>query len=170
MPSNPVHIEKVASGSRFRRGGLLRWTLTIFPLLAIPVLIYTLMAVMAGKGGDPNLPSIQSSLDFTLFSLPMLSGVRWQLRASDLLLLFALLMLSVEIVKSTSTKSGAIVNHAASMGLLIFCLIGFLVFGNFATSAFFIITMMCLLDVLAGVMVTIVSARRDFGVGDGFGG
>jgi len=41
---------------------------------------------------------------------------------------------------------------------------------NFATSAFFIIMVMTLLDVLAGVVVTIVSARRDFAVGEGFGG
>ena len=33
-------------------------------------------------------------------------------------------------------------------------------------SIFFILTVMCLLDVLAGVVVTIVSARRDFSVGD----
>lgn len=169
MPA-PIIAAQAKNHSRLRRGGWLRRGLTVFPLLSIPVIIYILMAIVAGKGSDPALPGIQSSLDFTLFSLPMVSGVRWQLRASDLLLLFALLMLSIEIVKSTSTKSDAIINHAASMGLLIFCLIGFLIFGNFATSVFFFITMMCLLDVLAGVMVTIVSARRDFGVGDGFGG
>jgi len=38
---------------------------------------------------------------------------------------------------------------------------------NFQTSVFFILTIMCLLDVLAGVVVTIISARRDFTVGDG---
>ena len=166
MPT-PVHLATASRRSRFRKGGALRNFLTVFPLLVLPVFIYIVMAMTAKTGSDPTLPSIQGSLDFTLFSLPMLSGVKWQLRASDLLLLFALLMLSLEIVKSTSTKSGAIMNHASSMGLLIFCLIGFLIFPNFATSVFFFLTMMCLLDVLAGVMVTIVSARRDFGVGDG---
>lgn len=168
MPS-PIVPAGIKRNNRFRRGGLLRKTLTVFPLMTVPVLVYILMAIMAGKASDPALPSIQGLLDHTLFSLPMLSGVKWQLRSADLLLLLALLMLSLEIVKSTSTKSGAIMNHAASMGLMIFCLIGFLIFNNFATSIFFILTMMCLLDVLAGVMVTIVSARRDFGVGDGLG-
>jgi len=50
------------------------------------------------------------------------------------------------------------------------CLIEFLALKSFATSEFFLLTMMCFLDVLAGAMVTIVSARRDFGVGDGFSG
>jgi hypothetical protein len=41
-------------------------------------------------------------------------------------------------------------------------------FPAFATSVFFLIMMMSLLDVMAGFMVTIASARRDFGVVEGF--
>jgi hypothetical protein len=163
MP-NPILAANSERQNRLRRNGPLRKAMTVFPLLVPPIGIYMMMALFSGDGG------IQGSLDTTVFNLSMLSGARWELRAGDLLSLFALLMLSIEIVKSTNTKSGAIANHAASMGLLLFCLIGFLVFRSFATSVFFLITMMCLLDVLAGVMVTIVSARRDFGVGDGFGG
>ena len=37
----------------------------------------------------------------------------------------------------------------------------------FATSVFFLIMLMTLLDVMAGFMVTIASARRDFAVSDG---
>jgi uncharacterized membrane protein len=50
------------------------------------------------------------------------------------------------------------------MIVFIVCLIEFLLLENFATSVFFILTLMCLLDVLAGVVVTIISARRDFTV------
>jgi hypothetical protein len=46
-------------------------------------------------------------------------------------------------------------------------LILFLSVGSFATSTFFLLTMMVVFDVLVGATVTIVSARRDFGVGDG---
>jgi len=53
---------------------------------------------------------------------------------------------------------------------LIVSLIEFLLFKSFATSVFFFLMMMTLLDVLAGFMVTIVSARRDFGVGDQLAG
>jgi hypothetical protein len=75
----------------------------------------------------------------------------------------------VEILKSTSTGTATIANHAVSMIVFIICLIEFLLFKNFATSVFFILTIMSLLDVLAGVVVTIISARRDFTVGDGVG-
>ena len=151
------------------RRGIFAVSLTVFPLLVFPVAIYAVMAMAGGTATETGLPGILGVLDSSLFSLPMASDVRWQLRVSDCLLLFSLLMLSIEIVKSTSSKSGAIINHAASMVLLLVCLVLFLLVGNFATSTFFLITMMALLDVLAGVMVTIVSARRDFGVGDGFG-
>ena len=56
------------------------------------------------------------------------------------------------------------------MIVFIVCLMLFLLNPNFATSVFFILTVMALLDVLAGVVVTIVSARRDFGVSEGFVG
>jgi hypothetical protein len=45
--------------------------------------------------------------------------------------------------------------------VFIICLVEFLLHPAFATSVFFLIMIMSLLDVLAGVVVTIVSARRD---------
>jgi hypothetical protein len=56
-----------------------------------------------------------------------------------------------------------IFNHALSMLVFIICLIEFLLVPAFSTSVFFIIMAMALLDVLAGVVVTIISARRDVG-------
>ena len=79
----------------------------------------------------------------------------------DVLLLLSLVMLFVELLKSTSTGTSAIFNHALSMLVFIVCLVEFLLHPAFATSTFFLIMIMSLLDVLAGVIVTIVSARRD---------
>lgn len=137
---------------------------TLFPLLVVPVLIYNLLAMTAGGGDGTTMPPILARLDAVFFRLPMISGGSWRFAVADLILFFGLCVLFVEIVKSTSTKSAAIANHAASMFLLVFCLIEFLMMKNFATSTFFLLTTMCFLDVLAGVMVTIVAARRDFGV------
>lgn len=142
---------------------------TLFPLLVLPVIIYNLIAISAGGSAEEGVPPILGSLDAVLFKMPMISGVRWHLEVGDALLAFGLCVLFVEIVKATSTQSAAIINHAASMFVLVFCLIEFLLMRNFATSTFFLIAMMCFLDVLAGVMVTIVSARRDFGVSGGIG-
>ena len=53
------------------------------------------------------------------------------------------------------------------MAIFVLSLIAFLLVRNFASSVFFLLILMMLLDVIAGFMVTIVSARRDFGVGGG---
>jgi hypothetical protein len=50
------------------------------------------------------------------------------------------------------------------MGLFIVCLIEFLLLRSFASPTFFLLTAIVLLDAMAGMVVTIVSARRDFDV------
>lgn len=150
---------------------------SVFPLLVIPVAIYNFMAFFAG-GADPevanavgaNVAPLAGQLNSGALTLSMISGVQWQLTNGDLLILIALALLFIEILKSTSTGTATIINHAVSMILFIVCLMQFLLMQNFATSTFFILTIMTLLDVLAGVVVTIVSARRDFAVGEGFAG
>jgi hypothetical protein len=88
-------------------------------------------------------------------------NVEWVMTFGDFLVLIALMLLFVELLKSTSTGTTAIFNHALSMLVFIICLVEFLLHPAFATSVFFMIMIMSLLDVLAGVVVTIVSARRD---------
>ncbi|WP_233355700.1 hypothetical protein [Henriciella litoralis] len=150
--------------------GLLRRIETVTPLLIIPVIIYGVMSLLAGSDHGPDGPAILGMLNSTLISMPMISGVRWILTAGDALLVLSLIVLSIEIMKSTSTRSSAMINHVASMFVLLFCIVMFLLVGNFATGVFFLLTLITLMDVLVGVIVSIVSARRDFGVGDGFAG
>lgn len=160
--------------NRNQRGQRPMMTLfSIFPLLTVPVVIYNLMAfVFAGSAtaaaGAEAAPPILSNLEAPMLSIPMVSGSTWTMTGGDLLILISLVFLFAEILKSTSTGTATIMNHAVSMILFIVCLVEFLLFENFATSIFFILTMTTLLDVLAGVVVTIVSARRDFAVGEGF--
>jgi hypothetical protein len=92
----------------------------------------------------------------------------WDLTPSDLLLAVSLVLLFIELLKSTGTGRSAITNHALSLVIFVICMIEFLLFAPFATSVFFLITVMALLDVLAGFIVTIVTARRDIAVGEGF--
>lgn len=176
-----------------RNGGVMG-LFTYFPLLAIPVVVYNLMAwggkifgsagiqrcpELIGKAVDPLVCRLNSAL----FDLPMVgrarligsegvtgetANVTWTLTSGDLLLALALSLLFVEILKSTHTGRSAIANHALSLIIFVFCLIEFLLFAPFATSVFFFITLMTLLDVLAGFIVTIVTARRDIAVGEGF--
>lgn len=155
-----------------RKGHPMRAMLSVFPLLAIPVIIYNIIAFTAG-GAIPAPGSVSPLVDnlaTVLVSIPMISGVSWQLTGADALIILCIGLLFLEILKSTGTGTATIMNHGISMILFIICLVEFLMHPNFATSTFFMIVVITLLDVLAGVIVTIVSARRDFAVGEGFGG
>ncbi len=129
------------------------------PLLALPVVIYNLIALtftggMASADASPRLTQ-------PLFSITMPSHVEWPVSLGDLLLVASLLVLFIELLKSTTSRTAAIINHSLSMVLFIACLVEFLLLPAFATSTFFLITVMVLLDVLAGFIMTIVAARRD---------
>lgn len=166
------------SNTSRKKGHIMRALFSVFPLLAIPVIIYNIIAFtgaaapVAGTGtaGGTIVAPLMANLNTIVLGLPMISGVTWQLTGGDALVLLAIALLFLEILKSTSTGTATIMNHAISLALFIICIVEFLMHPNFATSAFFIIMVMTLLDVLAGVVVTIVSARRDFAVGEGFGG
>jgi hypothetical protein len=124
------------------------------PLLALPVIVYNLIAFSSGA-------DTAGSLTAALFTIRMPAGVGWAVSAGDLLLAGALVVLFVELLKSTSSRGAAIINHALSMILFVACLVEFLLLPAFGTSTFFLIELMVLLDVLAGFIVTIVAARRD---------
>ncbi len=145
----------------------------IFPLLVIPVILYNLIALAGGSVDTTDAAGqliqatqapISGLLGERFLGLPMISGVEWVLTKGDAIVLLAVTFLFLEILKSTSTGTATIINHGISLLLFIICLVQFLLLPNFATSTFFILMSMTLLDVLAGVIVTIVSARRDFGV------
>jgi hypothetical protein len=135
--------------------------LAALPLLVLPVGAYNLL-VLFGLIDGWNARAADGRLGAPLLRFPMASGSEWPVSAGDLLILFALVVLFVELLKSTTSRRTVIVNHALSMVLFIVCLVQFLLLPAFATSTFFLIMLMVLLDVLAGFIVTIVSARRDF--------
>ncbi|WP_371396256.1 hypothetical protein [Fretibacter rubidus] len=138
---------------------------TVFPLLVLPVLIYN---VIAWSGSAfTSVDAVRERMDKDFLSVTMASDTTWDITPGHALIAFSLLMLFFELLKSTGTGRGAIINHAFSMVLFIVCLVEFLMFPAFATSVFFLVMMMTLLDVMAGFIVTIISARRDFGVSDG---
>jgi hypothetical protein len=83
---------------------------------------------------------------------------------SDILLTVGLLLLFVEILKSTRTGNRAIMDHILSFVLFIVMLGEFMIIRAAATSTFFLLTVMAVVDVLAGFSVTIRAAQRDIGI------
>lgn len=165
---------RAGNGETQKQGSFMRLIFGIFPLLVIPVVLYNLMAMAfggpvqsvdaSGQLIDAQMAPMAGLLNERFLGLPMISGVQWVLTKGDAIVLLAVIFLFLEILKSTSTGTATIINHGISLLIFILCLVQFLLMPNFATSTFFILTAMTLLDVLAGVIVTIVSARRDFGV------
>jgi hypothetical protein len=139
--------------------------LIALPLLVIPVILYNLV-VLTGVGGG-GLNAADEALRQAMFSIPMASGASWNVGVGDLILFLSLILLFFELLKSTSSQKVAIVNHALSMILFVVCLVEFLLIRGFATSTFFLIVTMVMLDVLAGFIVTIISARKDLDFGAG---
>lgn len=131
------------------------------PLLLLPVLIYNL--VVLTMPGMFHAVDAGVRLTAPLFSIRMTSGVDWPVSLSDILLAVGLVTLFIELLKSTNSRRTAIINHSLSMLLFVGCLVEFLLFQGFATSTFFLLTLMVVLDVLAGFVVSIVTARRDVG-------
>ena len=133
--------------------------LAALPLLALPVLLYNLLALTLAGGFSGT--GAADRLSARLFTVPMASHAAWAVSLGDLLLAGSLAVLFVELLKSTTSRQVAIVNHSLTMVLFIGCLVEFLLFPAFATSTFSLLALMVLLDVLAGFIVTIVASRRE---------
>lgn len=130
------------------------------PLLVLPVLFYNIL-VAATLDGGLKATDADVRMHQQLFSVPMTSSGEWAVSYGDLIVFVSLIILFIELLKSTTSRRVAIINHSLSMLLFIVCLVEFLLFRAFATSAFFLLMAMVLLDVLAGFIVTIVASRRD---------
>lgn len=140
---------------------------TVLPWLSVPVLLYNIVAWSGTVASDPYY--VLARMDQVLLSLPLASGATWIVTPGHLLITLGLVMLFFEVVKATATGIAAVWNHALSMVLFVVCLVEFLLFGAFATSVFFLLMLMTLLDTLAGFIVTTAAARRDFHVGGAVG-
>ena len=130
--------------------------LRAFPKMLIAVLLYN---VLVFGGGAMNHPA--ASLLAQNFPVTVVSGDVWKISVSDALIALSLVLLFVEIIKATRTSRREILNHALSTLTLMGAVAEFAVLKGFGTSTFFLITLMCLFDVVAGYTVSIVTARRD---------
>ena len=144
-----------ARGSR--RFGRVKMLIQVFPLLALSVIVYNVIVLVTGNAETAAF--LARGVEITLFS-----GQSWKLTIGDLLVVVSLVLLFVEILKSTITTANSIANHALSMLVVIVCLVEFLMFNGFGTSVFFMILCMTIIDVIAGFSITIVASKRDLGV------
>jgi hypothetical protein len=125
---------------------------------AIPLFVVLLAAYnIAMLTGDIN-----SILAAEMYSVGLVSGAQWSFTVSDLYIILGVIILYIEVFKSTRTGVASVIDHTLSMVVFVLFLIEFLVVKDCGTSTFFILGLMALLDVIAGFTVSIVAARRDF--------
>jgi hypothetical protein len=135
--------------------------LAAFPLLVLPVALYNLL-MLTLNGGFASAGA-GTRLSTPLVNLHMVSRAAWPISLSDILLTGSLLILFAELLKSAGSRRIALINQSMSGLLFVVCLVEFLLFPAFATSTFFLISLMVLLDVTAGFIVTLVASRREAG-------
>jgi len=132
-----------------------------FPLLLIPVLIYNLVAFLSGApAADQTEPTLAAALRGEAFLLPMASGVDLLLTWGEMLLLLAIVFLLVEVVKSTRRGAASIINHMLTMAVFVLCAVEFLALPRFASSTFFLLTMIVLLQALTGLSLWLAGRRN----------
>ena len=127
--------------------------LSAIPLLVIPFILYNLGLAGAPDGGD--------IWQRELFALPMMSGGVWRATLADGLIAIALVLLFIEIMKSTRTSNRSIIDHVLSLFVFVAFLVEFLLVDRATNSLFFTLMMIALVDVLAGFSVTIRASGRD---------
>jgi hypothetical protein len=124
------------------------------PLLVIPFLIYNLVAFVV-YGSDP------SRWNGPILSIPMVSGQSWSLTSGDLMLVLGLVCLFFEVIKSTNTGRNSVIEHMVSVLLFVVFLVEFILVGACASSVFFLLMVMSVVDVVAGFTISITGAGRD---------
>ena len=124
------------------------------PLMILPFVLYNLgLAGLFGDFGDPWRAQ--------MFSVPMLSGGVWTMSLADLLVLFSLFVLFVEVLKATRTSNASVLDHLLSTFVFVAFLVEFLLVQRAASSLFFILMAISLVDVLAGFAISLRAASRD---------
>jgi hypothetical protein len=130
-------------------------SLRSLPLIVLAFILYNVLVLLFGV----------DVLDKNLFEIHMLSGGIWKFNWGHLIILATLMLLFIELVKSTYTNASSLVDHGLSMIVFIACLIEFLMTPQAATSVFFLIVVATAIDVVAGFTIGIRVAQRDLTFG-----
>lgn len=131
-------------------------TFDVFPLLALPLIYYNFM-VLAVFGLDPL--QVNQWLGGTAFQIQMFSGTTWSMTQSDVIVAASMGLLFIEILKSIGAPMLSLVNHGIAVLTLLVFSVEFMSIPGFTTSAYFMLALMQLIDVIAGYTITIVASR-----------
>jgi hypothetical protein len=118
-----------------------------FPLLLIPLAIYNIIVFLM-----PGVPLAEP-----LVTLPLMSGAQWPLTLNDVLLAFGIVMLLFEVIKGARPGAKYLTDHLLSLIVFGAAAAEFLLWPRFASSTYFLLALLALVDFLSGVALR---ARR----------
>ncbi len=133
--------------------------LDAFPLLLLIIIAFGLFVIVTGSA------DVASALTSPLFGIPIISGDELAFATGDLFILLAIILLFIEVLKSTQTGTISLMNHGFSTAVMVISIILLLVAKGFGNTTFLFLTLMTVFDVVAGFVITTISARRDIGFG-----
>ena len=126
------------------------------PLFGVVLVIYNVMMFMG--------------VDFNSIVFNMSSQVTEGLATSqavnvgDLIIMLGVVCLYIEVIKATRASMASVIDHVVSLIIFIVFLVELILVKSASTPDFLILTLMSLLDVIAGFTITISSAKRDISV------
>jgi hypothetical protein len=123
-----------------------------FPLLLVPFAIYNMVAFLTpGVGWTSPVTTVH-----------LMSGQDWVLTWGESLLAFSLFLLWIELIKSARIGARGAVDHILAIALFLAMLVEFLFVQRAATSTFFLLMVIALVDALAGFVVGMRTVSRQF--------
>ena len=116
-----------------------------FPLLLIPLAIYNIIVFL--------MPGV--SFAEPLVTVPLMSGAPWPVTLSDVLLALGILMLLLEVMKGARPGAKYLTDHLLSLIVFGAAVAEFLLWPRFASSTYFLLTLLALVDFLSGVSLRV---------------
>jgi hypothetical protein len=126
------------------------------PMLALALLAYNLALA---TGHDFRLLPEQP-----LWSTVLISGAAWSVSWNEVMIAGGLVLLFIEILKSTRTTQHSTLEHLLSMLVFIIFIVEFLVVAGAGTNVFLLLGLMSLIDVMGGYAISIAVARKDLNI------
>ena len=127
-------------------------------IISVPVLAIVIAAYLLTASGGGML------LDGDAYSMTLASGAEMTLRGGDFFVIAGLAALFLEMLKAARPGRTTVLDHILSTATFAVALVCFLLVDYAGTATFFLLTLMALIDVIAGFSISLFAARRDFSI------
>lgn len=129
--------------------------ISAIPLTIVPLILYNVIAFVFA-GGEATSPIWNSNL----FTLTLTSGQPWTPTLAGLIQVVAVCLLGAEILKGVRYSKRSVLDTIVSSVVMVVYVVEFLAVSAAATSTFFLLTVIAIVDVATGIAITLGAAKR----------